>query len=280
MPAGGPSICNYTAAVPLVELILLLVLGLFAGAIGGLVGVGGSIVIIPILTLLMSRDQHLSQAAAMIVNVFVAASALLRHHQALAVRWDVVARMLPFGLLFIIIGVEASNQIDGEILKKIYGGFLLYVIVFNVTKLFQDGGQSADAARPRIGWGPVGFIGGLMGLVAGLLGIGGGPIAMPLLQRVCNLPLRQAIAASSAVMCLTSIVGAVRKNATLAEHMDAAGHALGLQDSLLIAAALAPTAMVGALIGAGLTHTLPLRWVRVAFILLMTWASASMLGLV
>ena len=203
------------------ELIGLVVLGLFAGAIGGLVGVGGSIVIIPILTLLMSRDQHLSQAAAMIVNVFVAASALLRHHQAMAVRWDVVVRMLPFGVLFIIIGVEASNQIDGEILKKIYGGFLLYVIVFNVIKLFQDGGQSPDAAQPRIGWGPVGFIGGLMGLVAGLLGIGGGPIAMPLLQRICNLPLRQAIAASSAVMCLTSIVGAVRKNATLGVHVPA-----------------------------------------------------------
>ena len=81
-------------------------------------------------------------------------------------------------------------------------------------------------------------------------------------------------------MCLTAIVGAVRKNATLAGQLDAAGNALGLQDSLLIAAALAPTAVIGALLGAGLTHTLPLRWVRVAFILLMTWASASMLGIV
>ncbi len=118
-----------------------------------------------------------------------------------------------------------------------------------------------------------------MGLAAGLLGIGGGPVAVPMLQRVCNLPLRQAIAASSAVMCLTAIVGAVRKNATLETLTDTAGNPLLLQDSLLVAVCLAPTAMVGALIGAGLTHALPLRWVRLAFILLMSWASAKMLGL-
>ena len=78
--------------------------------IGGLVGVGGSIVIIPVLTLLMHTNQHLSQAAAMIINVFVAAPALLAHIRAKAVRWDVVARMLPFGLVFILIGVEARRS--------------------------------------------------------------------------------------------------------------------------------------------------------------------------
>ena len=50
------------------ELISLLALGLLAGLLGGLVGLGGSIVIIPVLTLLLHRNQHVSQAAAMIVN--------------------------------------------------------------------------------------------------------------------------------------------------------------------------------------------------------------------
>ena len=260
------------------DILSLLALGLIAGAIGGLVGMGGSIVIIPCLTLVWKHDQQLSQAAAMIVNVFVAAPALFRHHKADAVRWDVVARMLPFGLLLILVGVEASNKFQGEVLKKVYGLFLLYVIVFNVMKLMTDDGSLLAATLPRVGWGRVGLVGGSMGLAAGLLGIGGGPVAVPMLQRVCNLPLRQSIAASSAVMCLTAIVGAVRKNATLETLTDTAGNPLLLQDSLLVAACLAPTAMVGALIGAGLTHALPLRWVRLAFILLMSWASIKMLG--
>ena len=85
------------AEMPLNEVITLLILGLAAGTAGGLVGIGGSLVIIPVLTLLMGKDQHLAQACAMIVNVFVAVPALLRHHQAKAVQWGVVVRMLPFG---------------------------------------------------------------------------------------------------------------------------------------------------------------------------------------
>jgi uncharacterized membrane protein YfcA len=263
-----------------VEVINLLVVGLGAGALGGMVGVGGSIVIIPILTLLMHRDQHLSQAAAMIVNVFVAAPALARHHRADAVRWDVMVRMLPWGLVAIVAGVLASNQFDGEVLKKLFGAFLIYVIFFNVVKLIQGEGTQEASNRPHVGWGPVGFVGGSMGFAAGLLGIGGGPIAVPLLQRICHLPLRQAIASSSAVMCLTSLLGAVIKNLSLGQVTEANGNVHHLAESLLLAACLAPTAMVGALIGAGLTHTLPLPLVRLAFILLMVWASAQMLGIV
>jgi uncharacterized membrane protein YfcA len=264
------------------ELLNLGVLGLVAGALGGMLGVGGSIVMIPVLTLLLGRNQHLSQATAMIVNVFVAAPALWRHHRARAVRWDVMVRMLPFGTVFIIVGVETSNQVDAEALKKLFGLFLVYVIAFNVRRLFQDGRPGHDTHPAQIGWWRVGVVGVLMGLLAGLLGIGGGLIAVPLLQRVCRLPLRQSIATSSAVMCLTSVFGAYRKNATLEQLTDATGQLMGLrlEDSLLIAACLTPTAIIGALIGAGLTHALPLRWVRVAFILLMSWASLNMLGLI
>ncbi len=263
------------------EVIGLAVLGLFAGAIGGLVGIGGSIVIIPFLTLLMGRDQQFSQAAAMIVNVFVAAPAMLRHHQARAVRWDAFARMLPAGLVFILVGVEASNRLDGEFLMRLFGAFLIYVIAYNLIRLRRDRPDAPEAAPARVGWVGAGVAGGSMGLLAGLLGIGGGPVSSSLLQRVCGLPLRQAIATSSAVMGLTSAVGAVRKNLTIESLVDAAGVPLGLslRESLLIAACLAPTAMAGALVGAGLTHTLPLRWVRLAFILLMSWAAARMLGL-
>ena len=125
--------------------------------------------IIPFLTL-WKYDQQLSQAVAMIVNVFVAAPALFRHHKANAVRWDVAVRMLPFGLLLILIGVEASNAFDGELLKKIYGAFLLYVIVFNVIKLLADDGTIPAATPPRVGWGQVGFVGGSMGLAVGRAG--------------------------------------------------------------------------------------------------------------
>lgn len=266
--------------MPLNEIASLLALGLVAGALGGLVGVGGSVVIIPALTLLMGRDQHLSQAAAMIINVLVAAASLLQHQRARGVRWDVVGRLAPFGLVMIVVGVLVSNAVYGEILMKLYGGFLLYVIAFSVMKLVGDHQTGGTPAPLRTGWARVGAVGGTMGFVAGLLGIGGAPVSIPMLQRINHLPLRDAIAVTSAAMVITSTVGAAVKNATLSSLTDAGGQSLGLSfhDSFLLASFLAPTAILGALVGARLVHVLPVRWVRLAFILLMIWACIEMLG--
>ncbi|MCA9296500.1 MAG: TSUP family transporter, partial [Phycisphaerales bacterium] len=88
-----------------VELIELIATGLIAGILGGLLGIGGSVVMIPVLTWLMQRDYHLAQATAMIVNVFVAIPAVVRHRRAASVRWDVTLQLLPFGLLAILVGV-------------------------------------------------------------------------------------------------------------------------------------------------------------------------------
>ncbi|MHC5004833.1 MAG: sulfite exporter TauE/SafE family protein [Planctomycetota bacterium] len=254
------------------EALQLLAVGLFAGVVGGLVGVGGSIIVIPVLTLLMDRNQHVSQAAAMIINFFVAAPALFRHHQADTVRWKVIVRMLPFGVLFIVVGVELSNLADELLLRRIFGLFLLYVIALELWMVVRRP-RDPTLSEARVSWPRDGFVGGLMGLGAGILGIGGGPIAVPLLNRVSRLPLREAISATTAVMCLTAAVGAVRKNLALGE--------MGLNpyDSLIMATYLAPTAMIGSMIGASLMHSLPLKWVRLSFILLVAWASVEMLAL-
>jgi uncharacterized membrane protein YfcA len=259
------------------EVLLLLVIGLLAGTLGGLLGIGGSIVMIPSLTIVLGPNQHLYQAAAMIVNVFVAVPATLRHRRSGAIRWPVVWRMLPFGILFILVGVGASDRIPHDALKRIFGVFLVYVVAINVVKLVRRDGEPPHGAH-RTGWAPTGFVGSVMGFAAGLLGIGGGGIAVPLLQRVCHLPLRQCIGCSAAVMCLTSIVGAVRKNAVLETLSGPGGTPLALSDSLRIAACLAPTALVGGMAGAWLTNALPLRWIRMAFILLLLWAAGRMLG--
>jgi len=156
----------------------------------------------------------------------------------------------------------------------------LYIIAINVLKLFEDG-QKDNSRSLRVGWLPVGLVGSLMGFAAGLLGIGGGPIAVPMLQRICRLPLRKSIATATAVMCVTAAIGAWRKNAGLSELLEsgAVTEPLAFKESLVLAACLVPTAMIGALIGARLTHKLPLKLLRIAFILLMIWACVNMLGL-
>jgi uncharacterized protein len=257
------------------EIAGLLALGLVAGAFGGMLGIGGSIIMIPVLTLLLHRNHHISQAVAMVVNVFVSLPAVLQHHRAEAVRWNIMLRMLPFALVFIMVGVESSNRIDGERLEKMFGVFLIWIVWTNVYELIARKPEF-DLSQQRITWPRITFVGSITGFMAGLLGIGGGIIAVPLLQRVCRLPLRQCIATTAALMVITATIGSIRKNYTLADLPELSPDSW--KDSLTIAAFLAPTAMLGGLFGGKLTHVLPLTWVRVAFILLMSWASLQMLG--
>jgi uncharacterized membrane protein YfcA len=179
--------------------------------------------------------------------------------------------MLIPGVLLIAVGVEASNHLASLVLRRIFGAFLVYVVVVNILRLVGHRPEPAKGEE-RAGWLAAGGVGGVMGFAAGLLGIGGGAIGVPLLQRVCNLPLRHCIATSTAAMCVTATVGATHKNLSLAAPEE-------LRQSLIMAAILAPTAILGGVIGARLTHRLPLTAVRVLFVLLLSWAAVQMLGL-
>jgi uncharacterized protein len=258
--------------------VIILLVGLAAGVLGGLLGIGGSIIMIPAISILLSGeervDQHLVQAAAMVVNVAVALPAALRHHKAGAVRIDVAKWMLPIALVTILLGVYLSDLFPADRLKVVFAAFLGYVAIVNGWKLIKGSDKKPDTTEvTKLHPARVGTVASLMGLSAGLLGIGGGVIAVPAMQLFLRLPLRQCIATTAAVMCLSSPLGAAFKLYNLATHERSAWLAL------LIAAILAPTAIIGARAGAKLTHTLPLRVVRGVLTLLLIAASLRMSGL-
>lgn len=265
---------RYTAAaVPLHDMLILLLLGLAAGALGGMLGIGGSIIMIPVLTIVLHRDIHLAQAVAMIINVCVSVPAMIQHHRAGAVQWRIVGRMLIPATIFILVGVEAGNRIDAQRMQRLFGAFLIYVALDNLWRMLRKRREPLPG-EARGDWLRVGAVGGFMGFWAGLLGVGGGIVAVPMLQKLCRLPLRQCIATTAACMCFSAAFGAVRKNMAL----DALGQ--DAAESLRIAAFLAPTAVLGGFFGGTLAHALPLNAVRAAFILLLLWSAAQLLGVV
>lgn len=256
--------------MPLHDILILLGLGLAAGALGGLLGIGGSIIMIPVLTLVLGVNIHLAQAVAMIINVCVSVPAMIQHNRAGAVKWRIVWRMLIPATILILVCVEVGNRIDQAAMKRLFGVLLIYVALENIWRMWRKK-QEPAADQVRDGWLRVGAVGGFMGFWAGVLGVGGGIVAVPLLQKVCRLPLRQCIATTAACMCFSAAFGAVRKNLGL--------EAMGLDPmkSLQIALVLAPTAVIGGLLGGRLTHVLPLNAVRVAFILLLLWSAVELL---
>ncbi len=266
--------------LPPVEILALILTGLGAGMLGGLLGIGGSIIMIPVLTLGFSHDQHLSQAAAMIVNVVVAVASFSQHRRAGAIPRGTVPRLVPAAVVAIALGVVVSNHFDAGDLQRIFGLFLVLVVAMNIQRLVQrrgvgTGGPVRPDDEPAGGPPraiPALLVAGIVGGAAGLLGIGGGIIAVPLCQRVLGMPIRASIAVSATLMCLTAPVGAVLKNLSLPDGQSAT-------DSILIAGVLAPTAILGSLLGARLTHVLPTLWLRAAMVFLLSWAAVKFLGL-
>lgn len=260
-------------------ILLTALIGFVSGIFGGLLGIGGSLVMIPLLTLVHGSNQQLYQAAAMIVNIPVAASATIKHALKKAIQLEIVIRLLPAALIGIIIGVWASNSISTNHLQILFAILLVYVGVSELISIVHARSKS-DKERPEETVLPGAFrtsaVGGTNGFVAGLLGIGGGVILIPMLRRICKLQMRAAIAASSATMLVTATVGAIYKNLALPDLYAPDGSPLSIGESLTIAAAMIPTAFVGSYIGAGLTHRLPIRTIKLIFALLVLLAAARM----
>ena len=258
------------------EIIWLLALGFCAGMLGGLIGIGGGVITIPALSLIFGKDIHLAQAASMNVVVFVALPAAYRHWRQGEMSTRLLKYIVPFGIAGIIGGVFVNNLVPSYGMSKIFGAFLIYVIIANILKLTgrirEQHETEAVISIPRGA-----AIGTPVGFGAGLLGIGGGLITVPLTQSFSRLTLPRAIAISSGLMCFTSVVGAVVKDLTLNDLKGAGGQSLQVLEALQMAAWIFPTAIIGAWIGARLTHALPVNWIRAVFIVVLVVAAVKML---
>jgi hypothetical protein len=261
-----------------VEFLAYTAIGLAMGLFGGLLGIGGSVVMIPALTFFFGEDQHLYQAAAMICNFFVAAVSLIAHRKAKAFLPDLLKFIIPAAIAGVIAGVALSNSplFQGQnsyLLARIFGGFLVYVAVYNVWKFWAHPRTLENMPkRPK----PLtnllsALIGTLTGLSAGLLGIGAGTVATPLQQIKMKVPIRNAMSNSAITIVSIAWLGAIYKNATLNQH------AVELAESFKIAAFIIPTAIIGSYIGSHLMHILPKNIVRAVFIVVCVLAAFKLL---
>lgn len=267
----------------IIQYALLVLTGLVAGVFGGLLGIGGSGILIPAMVwILGAKNQsgveqiHQYMAAAMIVNFLLALPSALAHGKNKAI-WKSVWMFLTAGALIgIVSGVEVSYLFSNEAAKYLrwaLGVFFIYVAGQNISRLVRPNTHK-DICKAQAGeiraWQKL-SVGVSMGFTAGLLGLGGGTLAVPIQQVALKIPLRNAIATSAATIASVSWLGAILKNVQLGDNGT-------ISRSLLLAACLTPTAVIGAWFGGHMTHKLPIQIVRVAFVGIMILSALKMFG--
>lgn len=263
--------------MPTNEIIQLALLGLFAGLIGGLAGLGGSLVMLPGLALIVGystpdkAEQHLFIAAAFVVNIAVVIPAAWRHYKNHSITLMLFLRTFPGQAVGILLGVLASNFMNGAFLKRWLGVVIAVVVVLTLLRDWIN--RRSQEQPPHATFLRLSSTSLTTGFLSGFTGLGGGAMLVPALQFVAHVPIKKAIGVTATMMCFSSLIAAPVKLATLSEHHQS------WTKALTFAGILAPLAVVGSLAGAELAHRLPTKHLKWAVaVVLMAAAMRMILG--
>jgi uncharacterized protein len=111
----------------LTSAVAIAALGLLAGVISGLFGVGGGIVFVPALTLILGRHQLQAEATSLAAIVPVAIAGSWRQHRAGLVRWRTAAIMGAASVAGVLGGAELATNLSNRSLERAFGVFLVAV---------------------------------------------------------------------------------------------------------------------------------------------------------
>lgn len=195
-----------------------LAVGLLAGAVSGLVGIGGGAVMVPFLYFFLSHPELsgaqvpaaqqavVAHATSLLVIVPVSLRGAWLYHRAGLVEWRAVWRMGLASVVTASLGARAAVAMPASLLKTAFGVFLLVV----ATRLFigkSSTESSGDWAESDIRTGRALAGGAAVGFFSALLGVGGGLVAIPVLIYGLHLPIRKVTGTSLALITFTAVIG-------------------------------------------------------------------------
>ncbi len=114
-------------------MIWVVVIGFVSGIISGM-GIGGGTILIPALVLLLDIGQQQAQGINLLYFLPTAAVALWTHNKNKNVLWEQVKPIALWGILGAIAGSVVAISLDGEVLRKVFGGFLFLMGVREVLQ--------------------------------------------------------------------------------------------------------------------------------------------------
>ena len=187
---------------PAFQLIAGFGTGMAGGALSGLFGVGGGVLLVPLLRLVLGMNQHQAQGVTLAALLLPSSLPAMIHYrrQGIPIHWPLVWALILSFLPGVWAGAKLANRIPDGPLRM---GFVAFLVILALrTFLQKPAGQEAGNvhdSEAHVVW-PGLIIGLAGGLLSGLLGIGGGVVMIPLMGIWLKIRQHQAQLTSLAVL--------------------------------------------------------------------------------
>ena len=197
-------------------ILILFCIGIAAGILSGLFGVGGGIVIVPSLLAVYAFNNlnspyivHIAIATSLFTIIFTSLSSSHKHFGHGNVEWKAALFIGLSSAVTVFLFSKIAILLPGDVLKKTFSAVLLIVAV---KMLFDKKSRHEDLAKNQPEelnmWICLG-IGTLSGAIAAFSGLGGGVFVIPLMHYLMKVPFKRAIGTSSAAILITAAAGVI-----------------------------------------------------------------------
>ena len=255
--------------------------GIAAGLFGSLVGLGGGILIVPLLTLVFDLPLLIAIGVSLVCVIVTSGAAAGVYLERRVANLRLGMTLELFTAIGALGGATIAFLIPERALAGLFGGLLVYVAVTMARRREPEPEASPAAtddepapttfAASLSGPGylvrnlPLGTAGSVFaGVISALLGIGGGTVKVPVMHVLMGVPLRVATATSNLMIGITASSGAIVY--LLRGGIDA-----------YVAAPTAVGVFVGASLGSRIAHRIDLRLLRLLFVVVLIYTAWQML---
>ncbi|MDE4908810.1 sulfite exporter TauE/SafE family protein [Methanogenium marinum] len=266
-------------AIELIYIVALILTGIVVGFAGGMLGVGGCFIMIPVqywVLTSMGLDPGIAILIAFGTNLAVvlptAMSGAYGHNKKGAVAWNAALTMGIAGFAGALVGGYIATLIPGEYLTALFGLVILLSAVRMLTaKPPSVDAEPVDDVITFLLWGiPI-------GLLSGIIGIGGGVVLIPVMVLALHFKMHTAVGTSTALMIFTALGGTIAYIINGWGALGLPAYSLGYVN-LLQWALLAIPSIAMAQVGVRVAHKLPAKQLKYVFIAVMIYMGLKMMG--
>ncbi|TBH16529.1 sulfite exporter TauE/SafE family protein [Thermus thermamylovorans] len=232
------------------------VVGLMGGAFGGLVGLGGGVVMVPLMVGVLGLSQHKAHGTSLVAVFFTGLMGSLAYGLQGSLNPKAALLLAATAILTARLGARYAHRLPERDLKRDFGLFLVAVSLLLLLRPYLV--PAGLVPSPLLQDLALLLAGAFTGFLSGMMGVGGGTVMVPAMVLLLGIDQHTAQGTSLLAMVPASLVGAYA-------HLR-----LGNVDTGL-APGLVPGVLLGTFLGGELAHLLPENALRLVFAGVLLW---------